>query len=89
MRRRLELASVEAVSFGCLPILEKGTAPLWVTEDMAVLIDRARLNSAPGLIADSTGVAPVRLAAFKEAFLREEDPAGKTMQIIDILGSKK
>jgi hypothetical protein len=90
MRRRLELATVEAVAHGCIPILERSTAPEWVDGTIAVLFHRGGVRALPDALANvAEGSAAYRDAmveGFVEGLNEHEDPEGKSLEIARQLG---
>jgi len=65
---RIETSTVEAASFGCCSILSRSTAPEWVTDDMAILVDTNDLSDLARRLSSARHKAHEMNARFWEAY---------------------
>lgn len=65
---RIETSTIEAVSYGCCPILSRATVPEWVTDEMAVLVDTSDLSDLAERLTKFKGQAHQMNANFWKAY---------------------
>lgn len=85
---RVELSTIEAVRYGCCPILNRRSTPSWVTDDVAVLVDpldRGEMALLGGRLRERNGEAFDVADAFAAAFTREADMARRTADLVAML----
>jgi len=82
---RLELVTVEAVCFDCVPVMERRTIPKWVDDSMAIIFDRKAMDKIPKLLRESKYSDTELLQNFRYAFTVYENPVEKAMQVMDVL----
>lgn len=79
---RVELATYEALQYGCCPILCASTTPDYIRDSMAILVDPNDLSDLPNVLKERKGEFASMSKRFWDTLTKQIDMKKKTKQLI-------